>query len=200
MKGYHFAVLAMSAMVAEETQAFTPSPFAVDSNLASRSTANQSRGSSQLCLSTSNPPGSSPIGSEDRNCDDEEIAFPYDEEAIRFAYDGWRSIYGKGESDATRYEQFKQNYMALTVANLKAKKQAETSGVQAPDWQTLNEFGDFSLEEFEAYKRGDLVVSASGTQARQESSQPATRSQGNVSTLKRVDGLRIISDRKHCLN
>lgn len=92
-----------------------------------------------------------------------DIAFPYDDDEVRSAYDEWRFMYNKGPFDAIRFEQFKSNYVALTVENLRARREAVDTGRQAPEWRKLNEFGDFSMEEFEAYKRGVPLGSPLGS-------------------------------------
>ena len=81
-----------------------------------------------------------------------DIAFPYDDDEVRSAYDEWRFTYNKGVFDAKRFEQFKSNYVALTVENLRARQDSVTNGTPAPEWRKLNEFDDYSMEEFSAYK------------------------------------------------
>jgi hypothetical protein len=85
---------------------------------------------------------------------DADIAVPYDA-AARLAYDEWRNKYSKGDFDATRYEFFKNNYETITIANVVAKKEAREQKKDAVPLMTLNEFGDFSEEEFKARQSGD---------------------------------------------
>ena len=84
---------------------------------------------------------------------DDDVSIPYDA-AARLAYDDWRKEFKKGEFNAKRYEQFKSNYEALTAANMAAKKQARDQGTGTVDLLTLNEYGDFSAEEYEAMLSG----------------------------------------------
>ena len=72
------------------------------------------------------------------------------ESAIRTAYDDWRVEFGKGAFDENRYEQFKQNFKTLTVANLEAIEKAAAAGTNLPGWMYLNEYGDFSQTEYNA--------------------------------------------------
>ncbi|KAL3945139.1 MAG: hypothetical protein SGBAC_000807 [Bacillariaceae sp.] len=73
----------------------------------------------------------------------------YDDNAIRTAYDDWRGEFGKGAFDSGRFEQFKQNFKTLTVANLEAIDKAVAEGTNPTGWMYLNEFGDFSQAEYD---------------------------------------------------
>jgi hypothetical protein len=68
---------------------------------------------------------------------------------------GWRRRYNKGRlrfrSDSPV---FKANYEAITIANVSAKKASRDSGSDAPRMLTLNEFGDYTAEEYEAMQAG----------------------------------------------
>ena len=83
--------------------------------------------------------------------------FPSDESAIQSAYEEWRLLYGKGAFDPVRYENFKNNFEKLTVANLEARNKAFAEARPAPQWMTLNEYGDFSAIEYEAVVQGGQV-------------------------------------------
>lgn len=83
-----------------------------------------------------------------------DVSVPYDA-AARLAYDEWRIEFKKGDFDHVRFEQFKNNYEALTAANMAAKKEARDKGTETVDLLTLNEYGDFSAEEYEAMQSGD---------------------------------------------
>ena len=85
--------------------------------------------------------------------DGSDVSIPYDA-AARLAYDDWLKEFNKGEFNPTRYQQFKTNYEALTAANMAAKKKARDEGTGTVDLLTLNEFGDFSGEEYEAMQSG----------------------------------------------
>ena len=82
-----------------------------------------------------------------------DVSIVYDS-AARLAYDTWREQFGKGDFDPVRFESFKNNYNTITVANVKNKKEARESGTDAPELLTLNEFGDYTAEEFEAAQSG----------------------------------------------
>lgn len=85
--------------------------------------------------------------------DEVDLKIPYDA-AARLAYDEWRAKYNKGDFDETRYEVFKNNYEAITVANVVAKKKARDEDGDAPALMTLNEFGDYTEEEYKAAMEG----------------------------------------------
>jgi hypothetical protein len=78
-----------------------------------------------------------------------DVSIPYDA-AARLAYDEWRAKFDKGNFDAERYPIFKANYEAITVANVVSKAQARQQGnsEEAPSLLTLNEFGDYTEEEY----------------------------------------------------
>jgi hypothetical protein len=75
-----------------------------------------------------------------------DISVPYDAPA-RLAYEEWCSKYDKAP-DQNRYKNFKENYETIVVANVSAKKQARDLGETAPAELTLNEFADFTEEEY----------------------------------------------------
>eukprot|EP00535_Pseudo-nitzschia_heimii_P005856 CAMPEP_0197174742 /NCGR_PEP_ID=MMETSP1423-20130617/1137_1 /TAXON_ID=476441 /ORGANISM="Pseudo-nitzschia heimii, Strain UNC1101" /LENGTH=444 /DNA_ID=CAMNT_0042623711 /DNA_START=351 /DNA_END=1682 /DNA_ORIENTATION=- len=81
--------------------------------------------------------------------------FPFSDTQVRFAYDEWRLIYGKGGFDPERFENFKLNHKTLTISNLKAREKAVKEGRPIPQWMSLNEYGDYSLDEYEAMMRGE---------------------------------------------
>lgn len=85
--------------------------------------------------------------------DDIDISVPYDA-AARLAYDEWRAKYDKGDFDEARYQVFKNNYEAITVANVVAKKKAREEDGEPPALMTLNEFGDCTEEEYRAAMEG----------------------------------------------
>jgi len=87
-----------------------------------------------------------------------DISIPYDS-AARLAYDEWRAKFNKGDFDAKRYEHFKANYEQITVANVSAKKKARDEGTEATALMTLNEYGDFSEEEYRQMMEGDSKMS-----------------------------------------
>ena len=78
-----------------------------------------------------------------------QVVSELDEKAIQCAYDEWRIAFNKGDFDEVRYLQFKTNYIAMTKENLRARKAAIDAGLQPPTFKSLNEFGDWSLEEFQ---------------------------------------------------
>ena len=70
--------------------------------------------------------------------------------AARLAYDEWRQEYKDGAPfDAKRYPAFKQNYEAITIANVSAKKRARETG-EEPRLMSMNEYGDCTAEEYQA--------------------------------------------------
>ena len=82
-----------------------------------------------------------------------DVSIPYDA-AARLAYDEWRAEYNKGTFDASRYEAFKTNYYAITIANVTAKKKARETG-EEPRLMSMNEYGDCTAEEYQdAQKTG----------------------------------------------
>lgn len=96
---------------------------------------------------------SSPLSSPD---------FPFSDKQVRFAYDEWRLIYDKGDFDKDRFENFKTNHKTLTISNLKAREKATKEGRPIPQWMSLNEYGDYSLDEYEAMMRGDQPLTDDG--------------------------------------
>jgi hypothetical protein len=83
--------------------------------------------------------------------------FPYDDDAVRFAYDEWRMKFTKGAFDPVRFESFKTNFKTLTTANLEARNKASAEGRDAPTWMSLNEYGDYYIAEYQAIKRGEPI-------------------------------------------
>lgn len=101
-----------------------------------------------------------------------DVSIEYDA-AARLAYDEWRQTYNKGAFDSDRYAVFKANYDQMTVANVQAKKGARESGGDAPRLLSLNEYGDFTAEEYAALQSGAAVAPAPAPE-------PAASSSGDV--------------------
>lgn len=91
-----------------------------------------------------------------------DVQVPYDA-AARLAYDEWRAKYDKGDFDQSRYQVFKNNYEAITVANVVAKKKAREEDLEAPALMTLNEFGDCTEEEYKAAMGGEREEASSSS-------------------------------------
>ena len=91
-----------------------------------------------------------------------DVSIPYDA-AARLAYDEWRVTYSKGDFDQDRYENFKANYEAISVANVSAKKKARDEGTETPTLLALNEYGDYTAEEYEKVLSGDDSAAAAPT-------------------------------------
>jgi hypothetical protein len=89
-----------------------------------------------------------------------DISVPYDA-ACRLAYDEWRGQYQKGEFDDTRYQSFKTNYEAITIANVSAKKVAREKG-EEPRLLSLNEYGDYSEEEYTLVQNSGKSATTTG--------------------------------------
>lgn len=77
---------------------------------------------------------------------DVDVSVDYDA-AAKLAYSDWCSKYGKEPNDA-KFATFKANYEALTVANVSAAKKARDDGTDRPADLELNEYGDFTEEEY----------------------------------------------------
>jgi hypothetical protein len=114
-----------------------------------------------------------------------DISIPYDA-AARLAYDDWRAAFSKGAFDETRFQNFKKNYEAITVANVVAKKNARESGESKPTpLMTLNEYGDFSQAEHRAAMDGPKTVS---TVSVLEKAMEAANSQSEASVALKEAG------------
>lgn len=111
---------ALVALAARNADAFTPASFA------GRTTANSVRFS---MVST-----------------ETDVSVEYDS-AARLAYKDWCAKFGKEASDS-RFETFKSNYEAITVANVSAAKKARDDGAARPKDLELNEYGDMSEKEY----------------------------------------------------
>jgi hypothetical protein len=64
------------------------------------------------------------------------------------AYEKWRQEYNKGVFDEVRYQNFKNNYIKLQVTNNAELKHARETGQPDPVPMSLNEYGDYSSEEY----------------------------------------------------
>lgn len=81
-----------------------------------------------------------------------------DEASLRRAYDSWRDFYAKQtvgvqrrispEFDQVRYQNFKDNFIALKKANYKSALKAKAAGQVPPPPMQLNEYGDCSADEY----------------------------------------------------
>ena len=70
------------------------------------------------------------------------------DESIREEYSRWRQKYSKGDFDPVRYENFKANFLAVTVRNNMERSRARQNGESAPSPIQLNEYGDCSSGEY----------------------------------------------------
>jgi len=85
-----------------------------------------------------------------------DLSIPYDA-AARLSFDEWRAKYEKGEFNADRFEAFKANYEAVTVANVIAAREArelsiangQGAAVISTNHVELNEYADMTLQEYE---------------------------------------------------
>lgn len=77
---------------------------------------------------------------------DVDVSVDYDA-AAKLAYSDWCSKYEKEPNDA-KFATFKANYEALTVANVSAAKKARDDGTDRPADLELNEYGDFTEQEY----------------------------------------------------
>lgn len=117
------ALAALLALASENASAFTPSTL-----------SSQRVAFSPLSASVAN---------------DVDVSIDYDS-AAKLAYDQWRDLNEKGNFDADKFEAFKSNYVALTVANVKAAKKARDEGTDDVQKLELNEFADMTVAEYQA--------------------------------------------------
>lgn len=94
----------------------------------------------------------------DMSTETDDVSIPYDA-AARYTYEEWCKTYGK-DVDESRYPTFKDNYEAITVMNVSAKKAGRESGDENPSLLALNEFADCTGEEYEAMMNNDAPSSA----------------------------------------
>jgi len=71
-----------------------------------------------------------------------------DEDNILTMYAEWRNEYAKGDFDNTRYQNFRANYIKLMTSNAVELTVARDMGCSDPVPLSLNEYGDFSPDEF----------------------------------------------------
>ena len=177
MRVYSIVALSLVALAAEHAAAFTPNslnPLSVPTNCKDSIRFDLRLNANSLETGVS-----------------EEVTFPYDDAAVRFAYDEWRIMFNKGEFDPIRFENFKSNFRTLTIANLKARKQAEVERKPIPAWMTLNEYGDFSLAEYQAAIGGEQSSSHGHQQpvdSRGEASSGIQASASNSISIQPVVG------------
>ena len=123
------------------------------------------------------------LGENDPN----DTTVPYDA-AARLAYTEWTRAYNK-KYDADRYETFRANYEAITVANVRAAKVARDDGSdEAPKKLDLNEFADMTAEEYMAMQKtggstmslGAETTAAEATEAKEEEVEADPTSTGDV--------------------
>lgn len=84
-----------------------------------------------------------------------DVSIDYDS-AAKLAYDQWRATNGKGDFDQEKYDIFKANYEAITIANVKAAKKARDEGMSVDDIERLelNEYADMTAEDYMAMQGG----------------------------------------------
>jgi hypothetical protein len=118
--------------------------------------------------------------------DKTDLSIPYDA-AARLAYNDWCDTYEKTRDD-NRFAAFKSNYEAITVANIKAKKAAKEAGDEVPTQLTLNEFGDFTAEEYQAMQSG-AAAPARGDILKNAMEAAMSQSEASIALGEAVDAL-----------
>lgn len=78
------------------------------------------------------------------------------------AYSDWRKEYGKGNFDSIRFQNFKINFIQLISVNYSEKKKASENGDADPILMTLNEYGDYSAQEFIAMQQDETTTRCCG--------------------------------------
>ena len=149
---------ALAALAARNADAFTPASFG------GRTAANSVRSFSMVSTET-------------------EVSVEYDS-AARLAYKDWCGKFNKEASDE-RFETFKANYEAITVANVSAAKKARDEGSDRPKDLELNEFGDMSEKEYLEMQSGGNASPAEETPAApspMDSIMEATMAQSDASS------------------
>ena len=80
------------------------------------------------------------------------------EDNILTVYEEWRNEYGKGGFDDVRYQNFRENYIKLMTTNAVDVTVARDMGDPDPVPLSLNEYGDFSADEFNNLRLNDPNV------------------------------------------
>ena len=145
-------------LVADAAVAFVPggaAPSVVVSSTHASTTASTTTTTTTTGLSATYK-----LGENDPN----DTTVPYDA-AARLAYTEWTRAYNK-PYDADRYETFRANYEAITVANVRAARVARDDGSEeAPKKLDLNEFADMTAEEYMAMQKTGGSTMSLGTEA-----------------------------------
>lgn len=87
----------------------------------------------------------------------------YEEGLLLEAYNSWRQQYNKGNYDPVRYNDFRLNFIKLTAANAAELKNARETGKPDPIPMILNEYGDYSPEEYKILLNGRDKEGSSGS-------------------------------------
>jgi hypothetical protein len=154
MKAVRVVLLALTALAAQNSSAFTPNslsvvrpyrassrplsvPLFLPTAAASAATSTQLQASTQPLIPMENAIN--------------------DDLSMRDEYDKWREKFKKGDFDPVRFQYFTSNYTALMGANAVAVKRAKELGMQVPSLMSLNEYGDMSLDEYRAIRAGQAA-------------------------------------------
>ena len=120
---------------------------------------------------------------------DEAVDNLTDDESIRVAYDKWRAKYNKGDSNPTRFDNFKKNYVTLMRANTAALRKANELGMKLPSLMSLNEHADCSVDEFKAKRSGHSPPpSSSESKGTQEPAAEAVRQDNSGYPMESSNG------------
>jgi hypothetical protein len=111
-----------------------------------------------------------------------DLSIPYDA-AAKLEYESWRQKFNKGDFDEGKYAVFKDNYEALTVANVIAAKEAREGKTDGAKRLELNEYADLSMEEYEiVMSGGSLPVEEKSGESVMSQVAAAAASQSEAST------------------
>ena len=107
-----------------------------------------------------------------------DVSIPYDSPA-EVAYEGWLTKYDKPYDDV-RYKQFLSNYKAIAVMNTTAKKNArENPDGGKASLLSLNEYADYTAEEYEIMQNGGSI-SESSTDDSSSDTEEESADSGNI--------------------
>ena len=87
-------------------------------------------------------------------------------------YENWRRKFGKGDFDPKRFEHFKINHASLMKRNEAERRAARSAGRPDPIPRQLNEYADYSAEEYDAILTS--VVQTTASPSHEEPEKPKT--------------------------
>jgi hypothetical protein len=119
--------IAFAGVIATLSAALSFGTFALREDKESREIQQEQANQPSDSSSSTPAPLSGTTTAESVSSSNFDVSIPYDAAAL-LAYSEWRNRHNKGDFHTSKFEKFKEKYLAATVANVSSKRKAREQG------------------------------------------------------------------------